>query len=162
MPIQWLPHALQNEWIEILQFKPGDQWYVRISPFADFWRTTPLHWSVESSKNVPCLGKRDCYLCPRPTKIITYVPCSALRINGGTAWVKRILPVNESFRWVLERDLEKTVWAMGRKIRKNEPIRVTIADLGKVFPVVPGFHLEASLRKCWGSQATVDSAAAAP
>lgn len=161
MPIRWLSHTHQNEWIEILQVKPGDNWYCRLSPFADFWLTTELHWCRESRKNVPCLGKGECILCPRPLKYVTYVPCAALRVNGGQAWVKRILPVTDSFRWILQADLGSQVWSMSRRHRNNEPIRVLRAALDKAYEPVPGFAMEVSLRKCWGAQGAVDRSAAA-
>jgi len=158
MTIRWLPHDVPNDWIPLIQFRPDCPVTLRISPFTEHWRTTYLHWSKEMGKTLPCLGVGHCPYCPSPSRIITYCP-SAMWSPVEKRWLRRILPVQEGMREMLTFPLDITMFECVRRIRKNSPVRFTSSSVGEKYTPVPGFPLDRSLLKVWGTQECVDHVA---
>lgn len=154
MAVRFVPIEHQNEWIPVLQFPVGLKKLVRLCADRVSWRSTFLHWDSELGKTVPCHSPDECPLCPMPTRQTVYVPALEL-VPASRAWLRRIMPITEFCRSVLDGELEFVTFECVRIGRSKSPIRMMRTQLPYDAPACLPFSIERSLYRMWGCQNTL-------
>lgn len=143
-------------YLPVLQFRGETEHVVRVHPEHKTWVNVRLHWLQNESKTFPCSGVTDdgpnkCPLCPYPTRPVTYCPALAFAA-ARNQWYRAILTVNHSMLGMLDEDLDKVIFRLRRRGKKNSPVVWSIHTRNDGMLVWSPFDILPTLEATWGIQ----------